>query len=240
MLITITIRSDHLFREPEKEEKMKTKMMKQMVGCLVALVLMAGWAGFGQPAAVEAASADPSFTVTEASEFFDWGDGFTFYNLDFTVTNEGYADIREFAIGNNDADGACVNTGPFSPEFLIDGLVAEKIGGSWKTQIGWDAGPIYRPLAWLDGAAGFEVYTSAFLFTSWGYGDTGYSGFLEEGFTDGYWGTTAYFSSPFAAYSEVSGTTITGETSAVPIPPAVLLLGSGLLGLVAVRRRKKG
>ena len=207
---------------------MKKKMRKQMFVCLAVLALMVGWAGFVQPAPVEAAS----LIVTEAWEFHEG------YELYFTVTNDGYTDIREFAIGNNDAEWAGVDTSlSDSPAFLIYGSLAEKIEGQWKTMIAWgEEGQIYRDVTWLDDATGFEDYTRAFLFTSWGWDCSGYSsGYLEEGFTNGYWGSTEMLASPFAAYSESE--TITGETSAVPIHGAAWLFASGLLGLVGIRRR---
>ncbi len=40
-------------------------------------------------------------------------------------------------------------------------------------------------------------------------------------------------------YSELFNVTITAETSAVPVPAAVWLFGSGLMGLVGIARRKK-
>ena len=112
----------------------------------------------------------------------------------------------------------------------------DEVGGvetsHWKTASG-------RALTWLDGADGFADYDQAFLYTSWGWGDSGYSGYLDRGFTNGYWGNTQQLASPFAAYSPTEGT-ITGKTSAVPIPGALWLLSSGLFGLVTIRRRKQG
>ena len=212
---------------------MKKNMRNQIVVCLAALAVLVGWAGFGQ-AAVEPAS----LIVTEAWGNYDIIGGYEYYDLDFTVTNNGYTDIREFAIGNNYADWVGVATSlSHSSDYLTNGVLAEKIDGQWKAIIYLESGTISRDLTWLDGAAGFDDYTMAFLFTSWEYSSSGYSGYLEQGFTNGYWGSTQMPASPFAAYSEGSGTTITGETSAVPIPGAIWLLGSGLITLVGIRRR---
>ncbi len=165
-----------------------------------------------------------SLTITET-----WNGS----TVDFTVTNDGFTDIREFAVGNNDATWAWVTEASNNSNYLTKGLTASKDeNGNWHTDNG------NRALTWLDNAEGFDGYTKAFLYTSWGSGDSGYSGYLETGFTNGYKGSTGMPESPFAAYSEGGGT-ISGETSSVPIPGAVWLLGSGLIGLAAVRRGRK-
>lgn len=105
----------------------------------------------------------------------------------FTVTNDGYTDIWEFAIGNNGAADAWVNGSASNPpSSLTEGFVAIKKKGHWVTSNYAED----RSLAWLDNALGFDSYTSAFLYTSWGYWDDGYNGYLDTGFTNGYRGTT--------------------------------------------------
>jgi len=163
--------------------------------------------------------------------------------VSFTATNT-YPDILEFAIGNNFAQEAWIEEDTANSEYITDALVARRgEDGLWYAPNDYG----YRPLTWLDNADGFENYNRAFLFTSWDDEETGYRGYLEWSFpepftTNGYRGQTVMPSSPFAAYSEANGVAnpITGETSPVPIPGAVWLLGSGLLGLVAVRRKKSG
>ena len=175
------------------------------------------------------------FNVTESSVYNNDGVYGGYYELYFTVDNT-YSDIREFAVGNNDAGSVWVNVeASHAPKTLTEGLIAEKDeSGRWRVEK--DGG--YRDLSWLDNASGFDKYSKAFLYTSWGYSESGYNGYLEMEYTNGYGGNTQQPMSPFAAYSEGSGT-ITGETTAVPIPGAVWLLVSGIMGIMAIRRRKE-
>ena len=210
-------------------------MKKRFNWLLVLVSLMVLSLGIGS-----ALAAGVAFTVTESSVYHsDYGG---YYDLFFTVDNPFTADIREFAVGNNNAGSVWVDgSASAPPDFLTEGRIAYNDGGeegsSWYT---WtNTGK--RTLTWLNNASGFDGYSKAFLYTSWGYDNSGYNGYLETGFTNGYRGNTLELSSPFAAYSEDAGvgSPITGETSAVPIPGALWLFGSGLLGLVAVRRRKE-
>lgn len=168
----------------------------------------------------------------------------------FTVANNGYEYIREFAIGNNFASGAWVDTGgPSNPQYLTTGKIAIKydFGDDSNHIYQWwvDQGTqIERRLTWLEGASDFDSYGWAFLYTSWDANVGGYTGYLEHNSTTiGYIGTTAYLMSPFAAYYDAGGGDtgiITGNTiegAPVPIPPTVWLLGSGLIGLAGLRRR---
>lgn len=185
-----------------------------------------------------------SLSVTENTVYYSDGD---YYDLFFTITNNGYNDIREFAIGNNKAGDISVNNdASYASDHLTKGAIAEKDGdGNWRIvieEIYYEPNEefeyTYRYLTWLDNATDFDDFEKAFLYTSYGLWDAGFSDYLEVGFTNGYEGSTGTPMSPFAAYSELSGT-ITGETSAVPIPGAALLFGSSLIGIVGTRMKLK-
>jgi hypothetical protein len=166
-----------------------------------------------------------SFSATEEVTE-DYGDAGV--DLAFTVTNDGYEDIVEFAIGNPEGEIAWTDNS-------FNGVMA------YKDEDGhWTGGGDDRDLDWMDNATNFAGYDRAFLFTTWVEGEEGgfFTGYLELGTTYGYFGTTAGPCSPVAAYSESEGTINGGEAQPVPIPGALWLLGSGLIGLAGFRRRK--
>ncbi len=69
-------------------------------------------------------------------------------------------------------------------------------------------------------------------------GDTETLGyFLNDYFDDGHWADNGEPSALVKFSNGTTGGTAYADASPVPIPPAILLLGSGLLGLVAMRRR---
>ncbi|MCD4723024.1 MAG: hypothetical protein K8S13_24670 [Desulfobacula sp.] len=191
------------------------------------------------PVSVEAFSATEEVVMS-----FPDGD-----DLVFTITND-YTDIVEFAIGNPDALWAWVNPTEFAPASLVYGAVAYKdFNGDWTTWVeGYDENntSYYRDLDWMEAPnSGFADYSQAFLFTSWGAAAAGdgfeYTGVLETGFTDGYAGISGLGpQSPVAAYSLSQGTINGGEAQVVPVPGAIWLLGSGLLGFIGLHHKKNG
>jgi hypothetical protein len=163
-----------------------------------------------------------SFSATE-EVINDWESG---VDLAFTVTNIGYVDIVEFAIGNPDASGAWT-------ENDFNGVIA------YKNEVGhWTAGGDDRDLFWLDTLESFNEYNKAFLFTSWDEDSETFTKYLENGTTYNYFGTTGAFFSPVGAYTELGEIIDGGEAQVVPIQGAFWLLGSGLIGLFGFRRRK--
>lgn len=49
---------------------------------------------------------------------------------------------------------------------------------------------------------------------------------------------SSFYSPPLASSQQFRGTFSLSEASAVPVPPALLLMGSGLLGLVGIRKKR--
>lgn len=95
-----------------------------------------------------------------------------------------------------------------------------------------------------DGAAGDLGYAGA---ANWGYSASGllpFSTFVDVGTEAAFWqiGTTTGRDGVAAALANWNLSSVgelTYNVSAVPVPPAVWLFGSGLLGLVGVARRKQ-
>ena len=187
---------------------------------LAGLLLAGSWL---QPARVVAVVI-PDLEITEL-----W-DGSTVY---FTVNNLCYDDIAEFAVGNNGAGSAWINTSASNhPPDDWWGNIAWQQNNQWYVSGG---GIGIRDLNWLENVTDFDNYSFAFFYSSYSSGNYGTP--LNPGLTSGFEGTTGGPCSPFAAFDTSAGT-ITGETTVIPIPAAVWLLGSGLIGLVGLRRRR--
>jgi hypothetical protein len=67
-----------------------------------------------------------------------------------------------------------------------------------------------------------------------------FSGMRTEYYTNNEWTGTTFgiFSNSYRGFT-IEELAVTGEVSAVPVPAAVWLFGSGLIGLMAVARRKR-
>ena len=185
---------------------------------LAGLLLAGSW--------LQPARADAAVAVLEITEL--WDDGMVYFAVETT-----YSDIVEFAVGNNDAAGAFIDYGASSPPpSAWWGNIAWQSEGQWYVSGG---GIGTRDLNWLENVTDFDNYSFAFFYSSYSSGNYGTP--LNPGLTSGFEGTTGGPCSPFAAFDTSAGT-ITGETTVIPIPAAVWLLGSGLIGLVGLRRRR--
>ena len=124
-------------------------------------------------------------------------------------------------------------------DLTFDASVLNVLSISFDTSvwnIGTSAGTINNTLGTVDGiaAGAFTSVTDNFIFATIQFQSVGLNG------TNSSLGLTEYVGNPWAS----GGTVITplnfvnGNVSVVPVPAAVWLFGSGLLGLIGVARKK--
>ena len=178
----------------------------------------------------------PGSTPSVISQGIEWTSNFATNNI--ATSNTGVAGTfglfsSPHGDPNVETDETLCNADPIPEQcFLHDGFVGNSVG----------AGTLYGVGAWINGTFGAEV--TLFLDgVEVGFGaDGGISGWTFLGVID-----AAGFNS--VEFREINGKAIevltirtddvTFGVSAVPVPAAVWLLGSGLLGLVGMARRKK-
>jgi hypothetical protein len=108
-----------------------------------------------------------------------------------------------------------------------------QMGDSWVNGGGAFSMPVHRQtsfaLAIVTGSP-FDVYYSLGAGGGWAYGGSG--------------GTSAFGSTGAISFALPAGTSITSEggyaQTAVPLPPTLLLLGPGIIGLVGLKRKYLG
>lgn len=188
-------------------------------------------------------------------ETFDPGSG----SGSFTVNNVSAPDIYAFAVGNNGAMSASGQGGGLLiPSLLIGGPGAPEAWGAdviqrsdWDTNsssfgsgasTSWSV-PDTSTLAWdsLFGSQFTQIV--AYWVVDDGVTITDISGTISAPIATGT--SASHFSfqstfaaSPFATFDQNGSVSATGNTQVVPVPAAVWLFGSGLLGLVGIARRR--
>lgn len=152
--------------------------------------------------------------------------------VEFTVTTT-YDDIIGFAVGNNyDFNYAKADLAGWKGVVAVD-----HINLGWVIPVfSFTPGEPLPTVTYNALPSGFDLSglndDRAFLF----YSENGTTP-LISGYTEGFFGLAFRPDSSFVAFRS-DGTTITGNTSMVPVPGAAILLFSGLAGLIGIRRKK--
>lgn len=157
---------------------------------------------------------------------------------EYTVTNGSNAGIYAFFVGN-DAEYASVSNQTLGPWNSMVQVTSE----DWQKGLVFSGAKSWTPpdttkITWLFGNAGYAVgYWSSSTPQQMGTTKIGVpiaAGTTQGGFD---FSTFTMMDPKFIAFGQNGG--IIGQGSVVPIPAAAWLFGSGLIGLVALARRRK-
>ena len=198
----------------------------------------------------QAATISPAVTIDET---FDAVSG----SGQYTVNNNSAPDIYAFAVGNDAAISASGQAGGFG------GLLGLGNAEAWDAAVikrsDWIAGtsvfgnnyasttnswtvPDTTTLPWDTLFSGFNQIVAYWVVDD-GVQITDISGTTSTPIATGT--SASHFSfqsqfaaSPFATFGQGGTVTASGNTQVVPVPAAVWLFGSGLLGLVSIGRRR--
>ncbi len=163
----------------------------------------------------------------------------TYNYVDFTVgISPGTLSVAAFAVGSNDLIREAYINEDYTDLAGWTGTIGDYVNSNWSEYLG------RRQYGALPSLGGQTIdlsflsdadHSHAFIYYQT---DTAGGVMLTDGLWSGFEGMVQTPGSAFVAFDARGNIIATGETSSVPLPGAVWLLSSGVIGLLVMRRHK--